>query len=115
LESLNPDVVKPQNETATAQGDQINADTEAARRRQVETHDKTNKNLAYLVTVFFFLLVGGLMFMPKEVDQSFKDLVFVLLGVVGTGWANIIGFYFGSSAGSQQKTQALTASMLRTP
>ncbi len=36
-----------------------------------------------------------------------RDLLFTLLGVVATGWATIIGYYFGSSSGSAQKSLIL--------
>jgi hypothetical protein len=80
--------------------------------------DLTNQVLAYLVTVAFFALIVLLMFssaiMPKAaIDGGVRDLLFTLLGVVATGWANIIGFYFGSSAGSAQKSQTISSALLR--
>lgn len=87
------------------------ADTENARARQIATHDRTNSVLAYAVSAGFFLIVIVLMFFGDKVNAQYRDLLFTLLGVVGTGWANIIGFFFGSSAGSAQKTQALTAAL----
>jgi hypothetical protein len=49
--------------------------------------------------------------MPN-VDGGVKDLLFTLLGVVATGWANIIGFCFGSSVGSAQKSQTISSALL---
>ncbi|CAM2164405.1 conserved hypothetical protein [Paraburkholderia sacchari] len=84
-------------------------DIENARARQIASHDLTNAILAYGVSIGFFAILIALMFFSEKVNTLYKDLLYTLLGVVGTGWANIIGFYFGSSAGSVQKTQALTA------
>jgi hypothetical protein len=85
-----------------------------ALQRQIIAHDFTNQVLAYLVTAAFFALIVLLMFsnaiMPK--DTGAKDLLFILLGVVATGWANIIGFYFGSSVGSAQKSQTISSALL---
>ena len=88
-----------------------------ALQKQVLAHDFTNQVLAYLVTAMFFALIVLVMFstaiMPKEqIDGAVKDLLFTLLGVVATGWANIIGFYFGSSAGSVQKSQTISSALL---
>jgi len=95
-------------------------DTKDARARQLDSHDRTNEVLAYSVSVGFFLLLIVLIFFGNMVSTSnYRDLLFTLLGVVGTGWANIIGFYFGSSASSAQKTQvmadALTARLTPPP
>ena len=81
-------------------------------------HDSTNQVLAYFVTGAFFALIVLLMFsteiMPKATtDAGVKDLLFTLLGVVATGWANIIGFYFGSSVGSAQKSQTIRSVLLQ--
>jgi hypothetical protein len=86
--------------------------------RRMIAQDLTNQVLAYLVTVAFFALIVLLMFssaiMPKAaIDGGVRDLLFTLLGVVATGWANIIGFYFGSSAGSAQKSQTISSALLR--
>lgn len=44
---------------------------------------------------------------PASASSPARDLVFTLLGVIATGWATIIGYYYGSSSGSAQKTLAL--------
>lgn len=44
---------------------------------------------------------------PASAGSPARDLVFTLLGVIATGWATIIGYYYGSSSGSAQKTLAL--------
>ena len=89
-------------------------DTEDARQMQIKTHDSTTKWLAYIVTAAFFALIAILMLFPlKDPDPGVKDLLFTLLGVVATGWASIVGFYFGSSAGSAQKSQAIQAMLQR--
>jgi hypothetical protein len=94
---------------------QLNVDdTLDARKRQIELHDNTNRVLAYVVTGEFFILILVVTFFSGRFDDSaVKNLLFTLLGVVATGWANIIGFYFGSSAGSQQKSQTIGAALTR--
>jgi hypothetical protein len=101
-------------------------DTERARQKQVESHDSTNKYLAYWVSIAFFILLLALIALnlfppgmrdgngkPIVLDSPYKEILFTLLGVVATGWANIIGFYFGTSAGSAQKSQTINAALLR--
>jgi hypothetical protein len=84
----------------------------AARQRQVESQDWTNQILAYAVTGGFFGLIVLLIALPQWIgDGTTKDLLFTLLGVVATGWANIIGYYFGSSAGSKQKSATISAAL----
>jgi hypothetical protein len=84
-----------------------------ARKRQIALHDDTNRWLAYGVSIAFFALIVVLITVSPTHwgDGSMKDLLFTLLGVVATGWANIIGYYFGSSAGSQQKSMAINAAL----
>ncbi len=86
--------------------------TVAARQRQVEMQDRTNQILAYLVTCAFFGLIVLLILLPQWIgDGTTKDLLFTLLGVVATGFSNIIGYYFGSSAGSKQKSATINAAL----
>jgi hypothetical protein len=87
--------------------------TENGLQRQIIAHDFTNQVLAYVVTAAFFALIVLLMFVHIDsADSGVKDLLFALLGVIATGWANIIGFYFGSSAGSAQKSQTISSVLL---
>ena len=114
LESLPSDVAAALVNSVSAGEQGGFADTENARAMQIKTHDSTSKWLAYGVTIGFFLLVSALTIPNKWIfiEGATKDLLFTLMGIIGTGWANIVGFYFGSSAGSQQKSQALTAAMI---
>lgn len=87
------------------------ADLTDARARQISLHDTTNRALAFLVTGMFAVVLLALIFCGSWIERGSRDILFTLLGVLGTGWANIIGFYFGSSAGSQQKSQAISAAL----
>jgi hypothetical protein len=90
-------------------------DREDARQRQITLHDETNKWLAYIVTSAFFLIIVLLIFFGERItsDRAVSNILFALLGMVGTSWANIIGFYFGSSSGSQQKSQTINDALLQ--
>lgn len=79
-------------------------------------HDQTNQWLAYGVTTGFFLLIILLFFRNtgNGADGS-SNLLFTLLGVVGTGWATIIGYYYGSSMGSNQKSQTIDSILAKQP
>jgi hypothetical protein len=113
LAALQPDVATKVVDATVTISDQAYKDTADARARQMATHDTTNSVLAYATTAAFVAMVIVLVFFGKYVDAGVKDLLFTLLGVLGTGWAGVISYYFGSSAGSAQKTQAMTAALLQ--
>jgi hypothetical protein len=99
---------------------------------QIVSQNFTAAWLAFLTTIGFFLLIAALLWvswlgLPQEgvppksgtttvgggvvatVTQGpYHDLLNTLVGIVGTAWATIVGFYFGSSSGSRQKTETLS-------
>jgi len=62
--------------------------------------------LAVIIVVCFFLLVWMLLFfsIPKENVETMNLATGALLTAFGT----VVGYYFGSSAGSQRKTDMLS-------
>jgi len=115
LADLAPEVAKALLATQ-AEATQLGyADVKDARQRQLSAHDRINEILAYAVTAGFFAILAILIFFDLKPNSAVKDILFTLLGVVGTGWANVIGFYFGSSASSAQKTQAMAAALVSRP
>ena len=82
-------------------------DRDSARQMQQNTKDSTPKVLAYFITFGFFgalvwILVFGL-------PQTGLEVLLMMLGSLSTSWTGVIQFYYGSSAGSKAKTDALTA------
>lgn len=80
-------------------------DRDSARKREMTVGDKTTRNLAYAITVGFFGVLGSLM--GFDIDASSKDVLLIMLGTLGTAWTGVIAYYFGSTAGSKQKTELL--------
>lgn len=80
-------------------------DTANARAMQVATHDSTPKYLAYLITFGFFATLGYLIVYGKP--QAGGDVMLVMVGSLGTAWASIVSFFYGSSAGSAAKTDVI--------
>lgn len=80
-------------------------DRGSARAMQVSTKSYTAPLLAFVITVGFFACVGLVMFAPLQ--QSAHDAVMMLLGTLGTAWAAVVAFYFGSSQDSHDKNKAL--------
>ena len=81
-------------------------DTDSARQMQIAVKSNVPPFLAAVVTVGFFGILGLLIF-----DTGLKpsEPLLVMLGSLGTAWTMIIGFYFGSSHGSQNKDVLLAA------
>lgn len=82
-------------------------DVANARNREILVKDSTPKILAYLTTAGFFLALAASM--AIDIPAASKAIVFTMIGSLGTVWINQQGYYFGSSAGSAAKTDALTA------
>lgn len=81
-------------------------DRDSARQMQRDTKDWVPKVLAIGITAGFFgvliwMLLNG---MPKTGTEA----LLMMLGALGTSWNNIVQFYYGSSAGSKAKTDAMT-------
>lgn len=80
-----------------------NEDRKSARDMQISTKSWIPAVLAIAVTIGFFGILVGMM------TETFKtsDALMLMLGSLGTAWTGIIGFYFGSSASSQNKDNLL--------
>ena len=72
---------------------------------QMTTKSMTPSLLAIFVTFGFF---GVLVFMLLQpIPAASRDVLNIMLGALGTAWTAIIMFFFGSSAGSDKKTDLL--------
>jgi hypothetical protein len=80
-------------------------DRKSAREMQATTRSLMPPILAGAVTIGFFGIMG-LMFFSKL--DSNNPAILMMLGSLGTAWTGIIAYYFGSSAGSQAKTDLLS-------
>lgn len=63
--------------------------------------------LACGVVVLTFILFGVVLFGDNAIDPNRKDLVIYILGALSSICGMVISYYFGSSSGSSQKTEAL--------
>ena len=61
--------------------------------------------LAAAVTIGFFSIMVMMFF--NKIDSA-NPAILMMLGSLGTAWTGIIAYYFGSSAGSQAKTDLLS-------
>ena len=95
-------------------------DTNDARQREVQiaNSDKApliNKIvtpvLALSILLLTFVLFGVVMFNDTPVEASRKDILIYILGVLSAIASQIVSYYFGSSAGSKEKTDALKGAM----
>jgi hypothetical protein len=81
-------------------------DRQSAREREIQVRDNTPKILAYLVTVGFFSVLGYMIVCGLPVVGA--EPLLIMLGSLGTAWTAIIAYYYGSSNGSQMKTEMLS-------
>lgn len=81
-------------------------DRKSAREMQATTRSIVPPALAAIVTLGFFGILGGMLF--GKVSTADNTVLTMMLGSLGTAWTGIIAYYFGSSAGSQAKTDILS-------
>jgi len=81
-----------------------NADRASARNREAATGDHiTPRLLAAMVTVGYFVVMLVMIFLPDSIDGGTS----ILAGGLSAGFGMVLSYYFGSSAGSKLKTEAL--------
>jgi len=84
-------------------------DRDSARQMQMATKSWLPEVLAILVTAGFFGVIVYIL--AYGLPATGNEAILLLLGSLGTAWTGVMAFYFGSSAGSQKKTEALTAAL----
>jgi hypothetical protein len=69
--------------------------------------------LGALIVLGFFTLLGILMFSPVPTGNN--DVLNLAIGALITGFATVIGYFYGSSAGSKEKNDLLIKTNGSTP
>jgi len=67
--------------------------------------------LALSILLLTFALFGVVMFNDTPVEASRKDILIYILGVLSAIASQIVSYYFGSSQGSKDKSDALKEAM----
>ena len=95
-------------------------DTNDARQREVQiaTSDKApllNKIVTPVLALgllgITFTLFGIVLFQASPIDPSRKDILIYILGVLSAVATQVVSYYFGSSVGSKEKTDAMKEAM----
>jgi len=83
-----------------------NEDIANARNRNIQLHDKMPIFLSIIVLTMFFSIL--LLFMLYPIQSSSKDIIQILIGSLAIWCGQAVNFYFGSTRGSQKKTDILS-------
>lgn len=79
-------------------------DRDSARSREIGVRDHTNKILAFVIVGAFVCLVASTLLGYAKVESA---LAGTLVGYLSAKAEQVLNYYFGSSAGSAQKTELL--------
>lgn len=81
-------------------------DRDSARNREIQVRDKVPAILAIVTLVSFFGYIGAVTFL-SEAATSNKEFINLALGWLGGVASTVVAYYFGSSAGSEQKNRTI--------
>lgn len=81
------------------------SDRASAREMQIQTKSWIPGTLGISIVIGFFILLGGMMF--GKLHPADNQALLLLLGSLTMGFGAVINYYFGSSAGSDRKTELL--------
>jgi len=81
------------------------SDRDSARKRDVESTDGTNRTLAYIIIGAFIAMAGATLMGWAKADSVMAGTV---IGYLSAKAEQVIAFYFGSTFGSQRKTELLS-------
>lgn len=84
-------------------------DRNSAREREIKTGDsRTPRIIACVVILGFFAILLTMMF--KDLPASSKEAALIMLGALGSAFTGVISYYYGSTAGSAEKSKLLAQS-----
>lgn len=78
-----------------------------ARNREIQTGDKTPRNLTYIIVIAFLCVVGATLAGFTQVDSV---LAGTLIGYLSAKCEQALAYFLGSTNGSQEKTRLLAMS-----
>lgn len=81
-----------------------NEDRDSARRREINLRDWTPRVLAFAILLAFFAMAGGVLFGELKATDAMAGAI---IGYLSAKAEQVVAYYFGSSAGSKQKTQIM--------
>lgn len=81
------------------------SDRDSARKREETVKDDVPKILAYGVTIGFFSTLGFTLFHGVPKDDG--GIMMMMIGALQATWTGVISYYFGTTASSLKKTDAL--------
>lgn len=86
-------------------------DRDSARKMKIATGGNTQEILAGIFIIGYFVIVYNLFSGAIKVDATNNQLTLIivsLISIMGASVTQIMNFYFGSSKGSKDKTEALS-------
>ncbi len=94
-------------DTALEQSRIAASDRANARQHQQITKDRTQSIIGALVIIGFFVVLGVMV--AKKLPEGAETEFSIMLGALATMTAAVVNYFFGSSAGSKEKTKLMSA------
>ena len=80
--------------------------TKSAREMHIANRSYTPQVMSLVITVGFF----GVLYYMLTMEAKPTEALLIMLGSLGTAWAAVVNFWFGSTAGSARKTELIAQS-----